>query len=248
LFFNAARPLNRLSKFFGGSHLESMLLARHQVIDAELEAAIDSGEISQVLEVAAGLSPRGYRFAKRFDHLTYVEADLPEMAEHKRSILQAADSLTPRHRVVTIDALADDGEQSIASVCAAELDPDQGTAIITEGLLTYFNPDQVQGIWKRFGAALSTFPAGLHLTDLHLDHDIREVPGAQLFRRVLNQWTRGAHHTYFEDPSAAQAALKDAGFTAVTIPYASDYADRFDIEPRDQTGRVRVAIARIASR
>ena len=41
-----------------------------------------------MVEVAAGLSPRGWRFANRFgDRITYVEADLPGMLANKRRIL-----------------------------------------------------------------------------------------------------------------------------------------------------------------
>src|SRR6476646_6893471 len=48
--------------------------------------AIASGRVSQVVEIAAGLSPRGWRFAKEHGAaLTYVEADLPHMAERKRA-------------------------------------------------------------------------------------------------------------------------------------------------------------------
>src|SRR4051794_40074075 len=68
--------------------LEGMLLARHRLIDLRLAQAIDAGEVSQIVEVAAGLSPRGWRFRTQFgDAITYVEADLPGMLQHKRRIL-----------------------------------------------------------------------------------------------------------------------------------------------------------------
>ena len=58
-----------------------MLLARHHLIDHRLHAAIESGRVGQVIEVAAGLSPRGWRFASRYgSRLTYLEADLPATA------------------------------------------------------------------------------------------------------------------------------------------------------------------------
>src|SRR3954471_21693303 len=63
--------------------LEGMLLARHRVIDLRLAQAIDAGEIEQIVEVACGLSPRGWRFRTRYgDRITYVEADLPGMIEN----------------------------------------------------------------------------------------------------------------------------------------------------------------------
>jgi len=221
-----------------------MLMARHRVIDRELETAIESGEIGSVLEVAAGLSPRGYRFTKRFPELCYVEADLPAMAAHKRAILGAAGQVANNHRVVEIDALADAGDASIGAVCARELPSDRGLAVITEGLLSYFDTDVVRGIFGRFADALAGYPAGLYLSDLHVDEDIAKIRGARAFRRVLNQWTRGDHHTYFSNAEDAIAAVIEAGFREADAPFASDFADELDLHGLDQTGRVRVLSAR----
>ena len=46
-----------------------------RAIDTLLESAIEDCGVSQVIEVAAGLSPRGWRFARRNgDRLDYIEA------------------------------------------------------------------------------------------------------------------------------------------------------------------------------
>ena len=99
-----------------------------------------------MIEVAAGLSPRGWRFTRRYgERLVYVEADLPGMAERKRAALERIGSLGERHRVSEVDVLRDDdGPGSLAAV-AGELDPGQGLAIVTEGLLGYLPSDAVAG-------------------------------------------------------------------------------------------------------
>src|SRR6185436_10973917 len=99
-----------------------MLLARHRAIDHLLDRAIADGRVGQVIEIAAGLSPRGWRFTERHQDLTYLEADLPDMAARKRAILAEVGPESPRHRVVDVDALADVGPTSIAAI-AATLDP-----------------------------------------------------------------------------------------------------------------------------
>src|SRR5262245_8502192 len=91
-FYQALRPANAASRAMGGPTLEGMLLARHRVIDHLLERAIAAGRVSQVIEIAAGLSPRGWRFTRDHgDAITYVEADLPDMAARKRAILAEAE-------------------------------------------------------------------------------------------------------------------------------------------------------------
>src|SRR5437016_987554 len=119
--FEATRAPMAVSKAFGGVTLEEFLLARHRLIDYLLERAIDEGSVATVLEIACGLSPRGWRFARRYGgRISYVEADLPAMAARKREALAPTGSLGEHHRVVEIDALADAGSLSLAAV-AAEL-------------------------------------------------------------------------------------------------------------------------------
>src|SRR6185436_8314170 len=101
LMYRALRGANVAAHAVGLPTLEGMLLARHRLIDLRLAHAIDSGEISQVIEVAAGLSPRGWRFRTRYgDKLTYVEADLPAMIANKRRVLAELGGETPNHRTV----------------------------------------------------------------------------------------------------------------------------------------------------
>src|SRR3954451_24138119 len=66
LFFDAFRAPIALSRALGGPTLEGLLLARHRIIDAELERLIETGEVGQVVEAACGMSPRGWRFAERY--------------------------------------------------------------------------------------------------------------------------------------------------------------------------------------
>ncbi len=99
-----------VSRTLGGPTLDGLLLARHRIIDSILDDAVRGG-VGQVVEVACGMSPRGWRLAERYgDRLSYVEADLPAMAQRKRDALARMGSLTDRHRVVDLDVLQDGGQ------------------------------------------------------------------------------------------------------------------------------------------
>jgi O-methyltransferase involved in polyketide biosynthesis len=222
VLFELMRPILTASAALGGASLETYLLTRHRAIDVLLERAIEDGGITQVLEVAAGLSPRGWRFTQRYGaRLVYVEADLPEMARRKRAALQRMGSLGERHRVVELDALRDRGPGSLAAV-AEELDRGGGLAIITEGLLSYLPRDAVDGIWRRFARVLAEFAHGRYISDLHL----ARVQSAQVraFRVVLSAFVRGRVHLHFDTPEAAASALRAAGFGSVTIHTAESLA------------------------
>lgn len=213
--YRALGSANRLMRAAGKPNLDGFLLARHHMIDAVLRAAIERGEIGQVVEVACGLSPRGWRFTREFgDRLTYVEADLPGMAERKRTALARAGAGGAHHRVAEIDATADGGPAALATL-AESLDPDRGTAIITEGLLNYFDPVAVARMWRRFAGVLGQFPRGLYLSDLHLGESAGPVE--RLFAGALGLFVRGRIHFHFDDADAAARELGIAGFKAAEL-------------------------------
>ncbi len=225
LIYHGGRPLATLSGLLGGPTVEAFLLARHRIIDALLEEAIADGRVSQIVEVAAGMSPRGARFARRHgDSLTYVEADLPGMAARKRGALARAGLGGPHHRVAEIDALRASGPASLASI-ASDLDPSRGTAIITEGLLNYLSPPDLANLWPRFAATLRGFPHGLYLSDLHL----REQNSGLLLSvlgRGLGLLVRGGIHFHHATSAQARARLLEAGFDEAALHAPSDFAER----------------------
>lgn len=211
--YRVLAPANRLLAIAGRAHLDGYLLGRHRLLDGLLRSAIARGEIGQVVEIACGLSPRGVRFTREFgDSLTYIEADLPEMATHKRALLAALGADERRHRVVPIDATADRGPLALAAI-VKDLDPSRGVAIITEGLLNYFPRDAVAGTWRRFASALGGFPRGLYLMDLSVRADLGWVE--RRFAAVLGAFVRGSIHVHFADESEALSELGACGFSAV---------------------------------
>ena len=237
LLYSALRGPNLAAHALGMPTLDGLLLARHRLIDLRLAQAIDAGEVSQVVEVACGLSPRGWRFRERYgDALDYVEADLPGMLARKRAILARLGGESAHHRTVEIDALAESGPTSIDAICAA-LDGTRGTAIITEGLLNYFDRAHVTAMWRRFARALARFPRALYLSDLVLQgkRSIFETT----FARLLGTFVRGRVHVDFSDPEDAERALATAGLDGVVLD-PRDFAHELPGLELAGAGRVKV--------
>lgn len=245
LLYQALRGPNLLAQRTGRPSLEGMLLARHRLIDLRLQQAIDAGEVSQVVEVAAGLSPRGWRFASRYgDRITYVEADLPAMVTRKRAILARLGS-SPHHRVAEVNALTDLGPSSIAALCG-DLDPMRGTAIITEGLINYFARETVLAMWQRFAAGLRRFPHGLYLTDIMLADDNRG-PLSAAFMHLLSAFVRGRVHLPFASTGDAETQLAAAGMPGRALD-PRDFADQLAGLERAGASRVRILEGKTAPR
>jgi O-methyltransferase involved in polyketide biosynthesis len=220
---DALHPLMAASGALGGPSLETYLLARHRAIDTLLTEAVERHGITQVIEVAAGMSARGWRFANRYgERLAYIEADLPAMAARKRRALQRIGSLSDAHRVVEVDALREAGPGSLAEL-AGELEPDAGVAIVTEGLLGYLPTDAVVALWARFAHVLAGFPAGRYISDLHLGGV--QTPAVRVFRGLLGAFVRGHVYLHFDGAAEAEAASRDAGFTSASVRRAGDIVD-----------------------
>lgn len=236
--YQALRAPNLIAHRLRLPTLEGMLLARHRVIDLRLGQAIDAGEIDQIVEVAAGLSPRGWRFRARYgERITYVEADLPGMLEHKRRILAELGGETAHHRTAAVDALAASGPTSIDAICDS-LDPRRGTAILTEGLVNYFDTQAMLGMWRRFAGALRRFPRSLYLSDLIL-RDGSHGPMATAFQWLLSAFVRGRVHMHFGSPAQAEDALAGVGLTGVLLD-PRDLA--FELPGMELEGAARVRI------
>jgi O-methyltransferase involved in polyketide biosynthesis len=239
LLFYGFKPVILAAQWAGVPPIDSFLLTRHKLIDLRLEEAIASGRIGQVIEIACGLSPRGWRFSQRYgDALTYIEADLPGMAQRKREALARMGGSMPGHKVVDIDALADSGPLSLETI-AAGLDRTRGLAIITEGLLNYFSEGDVRSMWRRFSSLMAQFPQACYWSDIGLSGD---MGGARVapFVGFLSAFVRGRVHLHFRTPQDAEAALRESGFRTARVIDPGEFSAALGEIPGGVSRRIRV--------
>ena len=69
------QPLELFSEKFIGHSIRSSLKLRHGLIDQRIHHLIKLHPNLQIVEIAAGLSPRGWRFRKQYPAITYIEID-----------------------------------------------------------------------------------------------------------------------------------------------------------------------------
>lgn len=225
-------------KRVNGTSFDALMMARHKGIDARLTRAIEDGRIGQIIEVAAGLSPRGMNFCKRYgDKIRYIETDLPAMAATKRKLLEDAGLLSEHHQVVELDALIEKGPMSLAAL-AKTLDKNVGTAIITEGLMSYIDEDTARNIWRRFARTLKKFPHGLYLSESYMRRE--NAAGAKAFGAVLGQFVKGKIHFHFAAAAQAIQTLRNAGFRTAVVFEPGDIPETLDISTIKGAQRVRV--------
>ncbi|CAN5169873.1 class I SAM-dependent methyltransferase [soil metagenome] len=211
LMYLSLRLPNALAERTGRPSLDGMLLARHRLIDLRLTEAIEDGEVSQIVEVACGLSPRGWRFHQRYgERITYIEADLPGMIKNKQRVLASLGGESSTHRTAELDALDDNAFATLG------LDPDRGTAILTEGLINYFDRATVLAMWQRFARVLAPFPRGVYFSDVIVEEANRGWVVAG-FSRLLSAFVRGRVHVHFADAIEVETELEHCGFAAIAL-------------------------------
>jgi methyltransferase (TIGR00027 family) len=116
------------------------MIARTKLIDDLIAASLAEG-CDRVLNLAAGLDTRPYRLDLP-PTLDWIEADLPALVDEKDRLLAAERprcQLT-RERVDLADAAARDAFLTRATRGASKI------LVITEGLLTYLDDDQVRAL------------------------------------------------------------------------------------------------------
>jgi O-methyltransferase involved in polyketide biosynthesis len=214
VLFETLRPMNTMNSLLGRGSLEQYLLARHRAIDLLLERAIEEHGITQVIEIASGLSARGWRFSQRYPELTYIEADLPDMVARKQRALERIDGISPSHGLTELDALRESGAGSLAEA-AADLVPERGLVVITEGLLGYLPIEEVREIWARVATTLSGFDRGRYISDIHLSS--LQTLEVRAFRVLLAAFVRRRVHLHFRDPGEVVDALQAAGFARAEV-------------------------------
>lgn len=244
----AGRPVEWAGKALLGGNNETLLLQRHLIIDRLLEKAVLEEDVTQIVEIACGLSPRGTLMSRRFARhgIHYIEADLPEMAARKRRLLQKAGELNALHRVIDINILERNTPEALENFFARELDSSRKTLVITEGLINYFDYPTIHGFWTRLATCLQAFPAGIYVSDLYPDFRWhRSVRVANAFKSLLALATRSSVTLHFATEADIGEGFREAGFASTRVHLPESYYGVLDIPVMRTPSLVRVIENRV---
>ena len=245
LFYHALAPFEYVGGKLAGGNIRTFLLQRHHLIDALLRDAIERDGVEQVLEIACGLSPRGYRMRQRYPQLRYVEADLPDMAARKHRLLSSQHCLSDHHRVVPLNIFSAEGVDAMETVASKCFDRSKPLLVITEGLVNYFSLDTITPFWQRLHTLLAGFRGGTYLTDnyplLH-DHPIHRT--MKLLGGMLGTVSRSEVSFHFGSDEEAESHFLRLGFHSARVHNPAMYYDQLPIPKSRGMPFVRVIEAR----
>lgn len=208
LFVSAYRALARLTGRPGDRDLlVRTLFNRHSTLDA----AVLAERPDRLVELGAGLSPRGIACA--VDHaVDSVDVDLPAVLAHKRRLVArhadplVAAELDRRWRTVPLDVTAPDFSAQLSELLEGSTRP----VVVAEGLIGYFADPIKLRILGAVHRALAG--RGALLADVRIVGDRPDSTRTlRLGIRVLTR-NRGAP-SGFADDSAALELWRSAGFS-----------------------------------
>jgi len=125
-------PLESWAEKYVGGSMRSTLKQRHTLLDDQLKTLIEQHPQLQVLEIASGLSPRGWWFRQHYPEITYRELDLPDMAQTKQAALQQIEANAPE--MLSVDLFTAEFKQAFDL-----FDHSLPLVVISEGLINYFD-------------------------------------------------------------------------------------------------------------
>jgi O-methyltransferase involved in polyketide biosynthesis len=201
--------------------------ARYKVTDR----IIMQRGITQVLEVAAGLSPRGIAMTEN-PEMVYVVTDLPQILDQEKAIaetiLSRLNSPRPNLHFETANAL-DHGSLSRALTVFA---PDRPVAIITEGLLPYLNRGEKTVLANNIHEVLSRY-RGVWITSDAYTKRYWEARFRLGGREKLRQWQErissstgsNLESNLFADENDLQGFFDKAGFQMEEYQYSTVVQD-----------------------
>ena len=245
LMYLGMQPLEKVAELAVGTNLRHLLLQRHHIMDYRIQQLIEAGAC-QILEIACGLSPRGYAFTQRYPDLHYIEADLPGMAKRKQTLLEQKQAFGKHHKVISCNILESGAPQGLDYILRNVLDPDKPTIVITEGLVNYFTLETITPFWQTLVSIGKEYKSLTYLTDCYpVSKRTGMYKWINLATKTLGTITRAEVDTHFENEQAVQDYFSRLGFTSANVYKPEDYYNKLDIpRSRGQT-YARVLEARV---
>ncbi|MEO4187510.1 class I SAM-dependent methyltransferase [Acinetobacter pittii] len=197
-------------KYVGGS-MRTTLKQRHTMLDHYLEQLIQENPDLQVLEIACGLSPRGWWFRQHYPSITYRELDLPDMAQTKQNALQQIEKNAPE--ILSVDLFTDAFAQAFEV-----FDPNRPLVVISEGLINYFDKGLLKHLIQSIGHYGATFKKFHYLTDLYPE-PIKNKLASIIWNssKLLKLMSRSSFSFHFKSQQEVKDFFKDTAFEQVTI-------------------------------
>jgi O-methyltransferase involved in polyketide biosynthesis len=206
-----AHPIESWGEKYVGGSMRTTLKQRHTILDERLQQLIEQYPNLQVLEIAAGLSPRGWWFRQHYPFIDYRELDLPDMAKTKQTALKQIDKDSPD--VLSVDLFTQDFQNAFAI-----FDPQRPLVVISEGLINYFDKALLQQLMQSIADYGKSFKVLHYLTDLYPE-PVQNKLAKVIWNssKLLKIMSRSAFTFHFISPAQVRKFISETGFKNIEV-------------------------------
>ncbi len=227
-----AHPIEKFGEKYVGGSMRTTLKERHTMLDDRLRQLIEQYPNLQILEIAAGLSPRGWWFRQHYPMIEYRELDLPDMAQTKQAALKQIDTNSPD--VLSVDLFTEDFQKAFEVFA-----PKRPLVVISEGLINYFTKELLQQLIQSIAKYGQHFQAFHYLTDLYPE-PVKNKLAKVIWNssKLLKVMSRSAFSFHFITPEEVRTFIQQAGFSKVQVTQPSLYfkKDKIALNPEEHLG------------
>ena len=205
--FRGRVMVNIMMRLVPARHFLHFIVARPTAFQDIIENNIPKEKLgAKIVEIAAGLSPRGLHLARALPNAQIIEVDLPGVVAEKQKRLHKAKINVPQN--LTWRG-ADLGTTPLSSV----LDNEKVEVVVAEGLSQYFPPKQIQEMARYIHETL--VPGGVYICDISIE-EFRILAEKQ-FKGAANFFSRqaGKFLGVIKDEATAKDLLLGAGYERV---------------------------------
>ena len=216
--YRALEPFEQLGCRLIGGCVRNSLLQRHQIIDVLLDRYIEQEGISQVIEIGAGFSGRGVRYAQKYPGLIYVDMDLPDLVAVKRNLLSTLCHYPENYILKAGDIWETSGDSTFEQMMRDSFDQSHGVVVLSEGVMNYFDLEAVTRFWNRLADCLRVYPTFHYLTDLYTGLSVH--PHSKLLsflQAALARFSGSAFQFHFQSDDEIAAHFRKLGFLVQNI-------------------------------
>ena len=221
-------PLESWAEKYVGGSMRTTLKQRHSMLDTHLQSLIEQHPDLQVLEIACGLSPRGWWFRQHYSTIRYRELDLPDMAATKQAALQQIEPNV--EDILSVDLFTDAFAEAFKV-----FDPTRPLVIISEGLINYFDKPLLQQLVQAIASYGRDFKELHYLTDLYPEPTQNKLATIIWNSSRLLKWmSRSAFSFHFQTPAEVEQFFHDSGFKDVRVTQPKQFFDRITLASKEQ--------------
>jgi O-methyltransferase involved in polyketide biosynthesis len=196
-----------------------LIESRYRAIDQLVADHLTKNTLTQIIELASGLLPRGMVMSQDPD-VTFIESDLPLMISQKESLVKELVGDRSNLHFIPIDVACKSNQ---LTACTKYLNSSQPLIILCEGLLMYLSHAQKHQVFNQIRELLQNYGGVWITSDFVTVEAINRrkqiSPNLQKISQMVSRLSdRPIADTYFQNSEEIENFIANQGFKCDRTP------------------------------